>query len=116
MIGYNEQLIVLIAGPFHMPSYWERLPWIRIAEKMMLQLYAHNFIPMCPQAQHQNIDDQLPIDKVDSAVLHVMRRCDAIMVLPGWQNDPSTLALLKIAHALMIPKFFKFENLVEWSK
>ena len=45
-----------------------------------------------------------------------LRRCDAVVLTPGWRKSPGTLAEIKHAEELGIPVFDSLERLIEYTK
>lgn len=43
--------------------------------------------------------------------LHILRRCDAVLTIPGWQDSPGSKMELRLAKDLGIPVFHSLKEL-----
>lgn len=98
-------LVVYIAGPFRGANAWAIECNVRRAETKALDAAGAGFIPLCPHTNtrffHGTFSDQFWID----ATLELLRRCDAVLLVPGWEASAGTRGEVDAAKRLGIPVF-----------
>jgi len=79
--------IVYIAGPFRGKTAWQIAENVRNAERIGLEVAKQGAMPLIPHANtahfHGTLEDQFWLD----GTLELLRRCDAIMLCPGWEKS-----------------------------
>lgn len=108
-------LVVYVAGPFRAPTAWGIAENVRAAERVGLAVARAGAMPLIPHANTGNFhgegDDQLWLD----GTMELLRRCDAVVLVPGWQRSSGTKAEVAEAERLGLPVFdlgqYRDENL-----
>lgn len=99
-------IVIYIAGPFRANGARAVEQNIRRAEDAAYGVWARGHAAMCPHAnarwEDPEIGDQVFLD----GTLELMRRCDAVIVLPDHMNSQGTLGEIAEAHKLGLPVAF----------
>lgn len=106
--------LVYVAGPYRAATEYGVLENIRRAEKVALQVWLAGAACICP---HKNTaffggaaDDRVWLD----GDLEMIRRCDAIVLVEGWQKPTGTKAEIELADSLGIPVFESMPAFKDW--
>lgn len=84
--------LVYVAGPYSAPTAWQREQNIRRAEEVALELWRRGIPAMCVHTIARYFFGAVPEQaaiEIDNAILD---RCDAIMLVNGWERSAGTLA------------------------
>lgn len=90
--------VVYIAGPFRAASAWEVEQNIRRAECLALEAWRSGFAVICPHTNTRFFSGAAPDEIWLEGDLEILRRCDAVLLLPKWQESPGTRA--EVAEAI----------------
>jgi hypothetical protein len=97
--------VVYVAGPYSAPTAWQREQNIRRAEALTLELWERGVPAICVHAIARNyfgaVSERLAV-AIDDALLD---RCDAVLLVEGWEHSTGTLAEIKRATAAFMPIF-----------
>lgn len=108
--------VVYIAGPFRGKTAWDIEQNIRRAESVAYEVALAGAAPLCPHANtryfHGTLTDAFWID----ATVELLRRCDAVMLVKGWENSSGTRGEIVVAESIGIPIWRQIEDLKEWIK
>jgi len=108
--------VVYVAGPFRAQSPWEQECNVRVAEATSLALWQSGFTAICPHTQTRFFQDApgIPDDSVWlEGTLEMLRRCDYILLCPGWHSSSGTLGEKTEAERLGIPVFYDVNSIVK---
>lgn len=109
--------VIYIAGPYRSKrgEYYVRQN-IRAAEELAIFVWRNGGVALCP---HKNTagfggacagGDEVWLD----GDLELIKRCDAMYLVPGWENSSGTLAEIQFAHTLGMPVFENREQVLEF--
>jgi hypothetical protein len=94
-----------IAGPFRAKSSWKIEQNIRRAEELALKVWEAGAACICPHTNTRffqgEADDSVWLD----GDMEILRRCDAVLLAPGWQESKGALKEKDEAERLAIPVF-----------
>lgn len=98
--------VVYIAGKYRGPTPWDVEQNIRAAEEVAARVAAMGLMPQVVHPMTRfiggsNSDEQFWVD----GTLEIMRRCDAVVLVPGWDKSTGTRGEIAEARALGIPVF-----------
>jgi len=108
--------VIFIAGPFRGATPWDVAQNVRRAEEVGLEVAYCGAMPLIPHANTALFDKQLTDDFWLAGTQELLRRCDAVMIVPGWAKSEGTLAEIELANELDIPVFYRLYRLCEWLK
>jgi hypothetical protein len=98
--------VVYIAGPFRGNTPWDVERNIRSAEREALAVAFCGGVPLCPHTMYRFYDKLLSDEFWIEATEDLLRRCDALVLCPGWHNSAGSRGEEKVARKEMkIPIF-----------
>lgn len=101
--------VIYIAGKFRGPNGWETEKNARRAEEAAFEVARLGAAPLCPHTNsrffHGTITDRFWLE----ATLALMRKCDAVFMIKGWQDSAGARAELEDARK-MGGKFIFYEE------
>ena len=106
--------VVYIAGPFRGATPWDVEQNVRRAEALALEVARMGAMPLCPHANTRHFDGQLTAEFWLEGTLELLRRCDAVLLVPGWETSSGTKAEVAEAERLGSPVFEHLWQLNEW--
>jgi hypothetical protein len=98
--------VVYIAGPLRGATAWDVEQNIRRAEEVAVRVARAGGIPICPHANTRFINSQQTDEFWLEGDLEILRRCDGLVVVEGWENSAGTLGEIACAQAEDIPFIF----------
>ena len=110
--------VIFIAGPYRADSQYQVGKHIRAAENAAQMVWMWGGVALCP---HLNtaLFEGLPGTDDDTwlqGTMELLRRCDAVLMVPGWPNSEGAKAEREEAERLGLPVFFGREQLAHWLK
>lgn len=101
----NETTVIYIAGPYNSKTEWGLELNIRHAEDAALRLWLAGWAVICPHKNTAHFGGQLHNSLDDRNMwlngdLELVRRCDAMYVLTGWEDSNGTKAEIALAERL----------------
>lgn len=101
----SRKALIYIAGPFRGPTHWKQEQNIRTAEYYALEVWKMGGIALCPHLNTRNFQGELPDDAWLEGDLIMLEKCDAILMVPGWNGSVGARAEAQHADRLGIPRF-----------
>ncbi len=95
--------VIYVAGPFRADTPWGIEQNIRAAEGIALQLWQKGFVAMCPHTMTRFYQDSAPDAVWIEGTLEMLRRCDGMVLCPGWDKSSGTLGEIAEAKRLNMP-------------
>lgn len=105
--------IVYVAGKFTAPDRAGVKRNIAHAEAVGLEVAKLGLCPLIPHANtsHPNFEAVQPYTFWIEATLEMLRRCDAIVMVPGWEESRGACGEIAEAHRIGMPVFLTIEEL-----
>lgn len=109
-------LLIYVAGPYRGQSKEAVELNASVARAVGLLVARKGWAPAVP---HYNtyLYDFITTDLDDefwlNATMELMRRCDAVVLVPGWQRSQGTLAEIKEAQRLGLPIYYAEHDVPE---
>lgn len=79
--------VVYIAGKFRGATPWQVEQNVRAAEAAALEVMRRGHMALCPHKNTQHFDGELPDEFFLEGTKELLRRCDAVLLVPGWQDS-----------------------------
>lgn len=79
--------VIYIAGPFRAANQWEQEQNIRRAEELALEVWRFGAVALCPHLNTRYFSGALSDEVWLAGDLELLRRCDAVMLVPGWTGS-----------------------------
>jgi len=105
-MSQNRMPVVYVAGPYRAKSQAGIEMNITAAKHIGLLAIRKGWAPIIPHANTQGLDLCDPTISDEfwlAATMVLMRRCDAVVLVPGWEASSGTLAEIEEAQLLGIP-------------
>jgi nucleoside 2-deoxyribosyltransferase len=98
--------LIYIAGPFRSDSRWQEEQNIRAAEALGYEIALLGAYPVIPHSNTRGyFSDAQPGEFFLDGTLELMRRCDAVIFLPNWQDSTGAIGEHDEAERLGLPVF-----------
>lgn len=97
--------LVYIAGPFRAPDQWKQFQNIRRAETLAFEVWKLGAVAICPHLNTMHFQDALPDSVWLDGDLEIVKRCDAVVMVHGWEDSKGSLKERELAFKLGIPVF-----------
>jgi hypothetical protein len=107
-----DGVVVYVCGPYMAASEKDVLANIAKAEAAALMLWRAGFTVICP---HLNAPRVVSRDVALAGDLKLLRRCDALWMLPGWPRSEGAKAEFLEAKHRGLPTFDVLETLQAWA-
>lgn len=106
--------LIYIAGPFRAASSWQIEQNIRRAEQIALEVWRAGGVGICPHSMTRFYQGELPDRVWLDGDLAILARCDAVLLLPFWEQSEGARAEKAHAESLAIPVFADLAALRAW--
>lgn len=106
--------LVYVAGPFRGKNAWEVKCNVHNAEKLALEIWGMGAAALCPHANTANFDGTLTDQLYLDGTMEMLKRCDAMVVVPDWKLSSGTGKEINEAYDLKIPVFFTIDAFKIW--
>lgn len=97
--------ILYIAGPYRAPTKEEIQSNINKASQVAKEIWKMGFVALCPHNNTAHFDGVCDEERFLKGGLELLRRCDGIVILPGWQKSAGTILEFEKALGWNIPAF-----------
>lgn len=108
--------VVYIAGPYRAKTAWEIEQNVRRAEEAALEVAKLGAMPLCPHTNTRFFHGLLTDEFWLNGTAELLRRSDAVYLLPGWVNSEGSVGESNLAHKLKMPIFNSLVGLADWIK
>jgi hypothetical protein len=97
--------VVYVAGPYRAATVRGIVENIRTAEFWALEIWRWGGVALCPHLNTRLFDGAAPDEVWLKGDLELLRRCDAVALVPGWQASAGTRGEVAFAEELKLPVF-----------
>ena len=101
----SNRPLVYIAGPFRAKTPFLIEENIRSAERIGLKVCEYGAVALIPHTMYRFFQNSLPDDFWLDAGLDLLRKCDAIVMGPGWTTSTGSCREREVAVLLKLPVF-----------
>jgi len=112
--------VIYIAGPFRAPNpdgtnnAWRTQENIMRAMDLAREVWRLGHAALCPHANTMFFQNTAPDAVWLEGDLEMMRRCDGVLLVEGWEQSQGASAEAEEAVTLGIPIFSNLERLKTW--
>jgi len=99
-------LTIYVAGPFRGPHHWAVAQNVERARAHAYKLAQAGAVPLCPHSMFEKFDGTLDDQFWLDGTLELLKRCDAIAMIPGWEASNGSCGELKWAEENKLPAFY----------
>ncbi len=99
--------VIYIAGKYRGPNAWAIEQNIRAAEEVAARVWAMGMVALCPHANSRHMDGVATDEVFLAGTLELLRRCDAVVLVPNWRDSADARAEVEEAERLGLPVFGK---------
>ena len=92
--------VIYVAGAFRAKTQWGIMQNVRKAEDASLKLWKLGYAVICPHTMTQHFQNECPDEIWLDGCLELLRRCDAIYLVEGWQDSEGSLEECELAQEL----------------
>ncbi len=91
--------VIYVAGPYRSKCEWQLEGFLRHAEDASLRLWKEGWAVICPHKNTAHFGGALgmPSSTWLNGDLEIVGRCDAIMMLKGWESSEGAKRELEVA-------------------
>src|SRR5512143_3243137 len=107
----KKKKVIYVAGKYRGPHAWAIENNIRRAEELALEVWAMGAVALCPHANTRFYQGALPDEVWLEGDLELLRRCDVILMVPGWQESQGAMVEKKSAEQFGLHVFTSTEQL-----
>lgn len=95
--------VIYIAGKYRGPNAWDIEQNIRAAEDVAARVLAAGMMPLCTHSMTRHMDGIASEAFMLAGTLELMRRCDAVVLVPNWRDSEGARAEVAEAMRLGLP-------------
>lgn len=106
--------VIYVAGPFRASDAWQIKCNVHRAESAANEIAALGAMPLTPHSIGANFHGTHSDHFWLEGTLELLRRCDAVLVLPDFEKSSGTRGELREADRLQIPIYFDIASLKRW--
>ena len=106
--------LVYVAGPFRAETPWAVEQNVRRAEAIGYDVYKCGAMPIIPHANTRFSHGLGPDEFWLNGTRELAGRCDALILVPGWEGSSGTRGEVKHMLELMRPVFHTIAELASW--
>jgi hypothetical protein len=112
--GARQVKLVYVAGAFRAASAWLVEQNIRKAEALALEVWKLGAAVVCPHTNTRFFDGALPDATFLAGDLEILSRCDAVLMVEGWEQSRGAVAESVFATDKGIRVFTDIAALAQW--
>lgn len=94
--------LVYVAGPYRASTAWGIEQNIRRADEVAAQVWKAGLAAICPHANTRHMDGLTSDENFLDGTMEMLRRCDAVLLVEGWQKSSGSRA--EVSEAMRLGK------------
>jgi hypothetical protein len=102
--------VIYVAGPYRANTERGVIENIRNAEAIAIKVWQAGFIALTPHLNTRLFGGICSDEVWLNGALEIMKRCDGMILVPGWEKSSGTIAEIEEAKNWNIPVF---ENVID---
>jgi Domain of unknown function (DUF4406) len=97
MIEKKTAEVLYVIGPYRAKTIREIVENIRRAEAVALKYWQKGYVVICPHTNSALFDGAITDEVILQGDIEIMKRCDGVVILPGWQKSSGSIGEIKVA-------------------
>lgn len=106
--------VVYVAGPYRGKNNYSIHVNVFMAEALALEVWKMGAAAVCPHLNTEHFQGACPDEVWLNGDLEILSRCDAVIVVKGYEVSSGTRAEIAFAHEHGIPVFYTTYDLQTW--
>lgn len=106
--------VIYVAGKYRAATPWQVLDNIRTAQEASLQIWKMGGVALCPHSNTGLFQGECDDDVWLRGDEELLRRCDAVYLLPRWEESQGASSEHALALNLGLPTFESLGRLRGW--
>jgi hypothetical protein len=102
--------VAYIAGPYRAPTPHGIVENIRRAEEVALKYWRLGYAVICPHKNTSLLDGAAPDTVWLDGDIEILKRCDVLVAMIGWEKSKGAMAEVDFAHDNNIEIIFELEK------
>lgn len=99
--------VIYVCGAYRNQTEWGLVENIRHAEREAIKLWQQGYAVICPHLNTAHFGGLCPDDTWLKGDLEILKRCDAIYLLKGYQKSEGSIKELEIARSVGLEIFYE---------
>jgi hypothetical protein len=105
---------IYIAGPYRDATVSGIRQNIANAESLAIEVWKLNAVALCPHKNSAYLDGVVPDRVFLDGGIELLRLCDAVVTVGGWQKSQGSRDEIAYAESHKIPVFHSIAELAKW--
>lgn len=106
--------LIYVAGPYRAKTPYAMLLNIQRAQYAAMEVWETGNAALCPHLNSAFFDGLVDDKNFLDGTMMMMERCDAVLVMEGYDSSEGTKAEINYAKELAIPVFSSLEELIDY--
>ncbi|HEW91205.1 MAG TPA: DUF4406 domain-containing protein [Thermotogaceae bacterium] len=106
--------LVFISGPYKADTNWQIERNIRNAEIASLMVWKLGAVPICVHTMNRHFFGEIDEERVINGCMDIIMRCDAILMLSGWEESAGSYMEYNFAMKNNVTVFTRIDELANW--
>ena len=111
-----RNVVLYVAGPYRADTIYKIKKNIERAEEVAMDIWRSGFSVICPHKNTAFFDGELSDDSWMIGGLEVLKRCDGLYLINGWEYSTGSVKEMEYARDNGIPIFHDISHAVEYFK
>lgn len=103
--------VIYIAGPYRAGTEHGVVENIRKAEALAIKVWQAGYVALCPHLNTRLFGGLCPDEVWLEGDKELLRRCDAVMTIPGWSCSLGACDEIGLARVMNLPVYHSIEEL-----
>ena len=106
--------VIYICGAYRNKDVYQVWNNIQLARVYAIEVWKMGHVALCPHTNSAFFEGAATSEQFLEGTKELLRRCDAVMVCPNFENSEGSKGEIELAGLLNIPVFYELEELNQW--
>ena len=107
----KRKKVIYIAGPYRAPTQHQVYQNIQNARQAAADVWQAGYVALCPHTNSLLMSGIVPEEEFFQEDIELLQRCDAVLMVEGWEASSSARSERQHALNCLIPVFYSLEEL-----